>query len=1504
MVAPVGSPASQRRNSEDLRHALPFAAPLTAAKRHSGSNIAGTSGRGVRRGSGQAGGASGAVVNSRRPSRQLGVCDTPLATPRRHAAADTPTSSPRVKRDGSGCLAAWADASPEAAQSSSAFEAIMSAASPASAIGQEAFDGLSFGGVARASHRRSTEVRSSPSSKKDEDVDRIRVAVRVRPALHKPAGVFDCVLAAPCVGHVSFSMKSNREFAPSDEEAPRHFAFDAVFDTTASQADVFEGTGAAIVENALEGFNGCLLAYGQTGSGKTYTLYGGSQAAHSCGCGDSAGTIPRFVRMLFQRASEGGMKLEVAASFLEIYNERLKDLFAAALPATSSSEVLAGRRRSSDVEVEDALLSAFRGRRPSTQALGKAEDKAGLQLLQHPKQGVYVKGLSEVTVTGEDSLQRLVDIAGRQRAVGETKLNSQSSRSHAVLRLQIDRQGGDDGPLRAAASSEAVTDEKPCPDEGAELGGGPAERMAEGPTEKDASPSCLDGMKRSAVVYLVDLAGSERSKKAETSGARRIEGVHINMSLMALGQVISALSDKKLRHHAPFRQSRLTHLLQESLCGNSRTCLLATVSPLALDAHETLSTLRFAASAKKVKTHPTANLASVEQLTLSMLLEKFPAPPPPTNVMPQPLLGFGGQSQQRSSTPGWGEQASPSRSHSRDQAWASESAEKTRSGLERDDGEALQRMWSLADVGSVGSIQQTGSEAEGRHRTGSQASSPAASPRYLRSRSPSRYRPRPGSSGRHEASSRGKAAGSAGAPARSEGAAAEEEVWDLERARGELINIRRAHRAVVRAQRTEAIATASAAKQTDDDEAAPAAGRKLADSTERLKEPVRRFPSWVETQVGSTASGTGAGTAAESHNSEATSPGGPESPSMQGGGQSEVEVVHSVVVPRLPDSFMGKASDAQSAKEEVSTPTLTPRPPLPKSMRPTAEGTRRKPPRSRMELCLSEDEQSLPEGSRDRLVQTPQRDSSLCPASPAGSCGSWPQSPSPRTPRSPPSLGPWALPSRPTTASLPGSEGPSSQSSPQRPGEGAGAGSDVELRPQIIVSNRDGVVIVEEVMMPATASTEATEEARRAESSQETQSPQTEAGDPTAPPSADLLLAAEPLGPSHVEPADREVGTPPRGTLASGMGEDPLSPGEHFRRHAAQLCESPPPSRAAAPSNAGSSTTSRWPEISDGVEAAVVAERQRQRAREAWRAARAAKSSPRGEGGNVVEKVSLLESQLAEVTKRTGSSPSPGRSLSPRTAVGAASVFHVPASPVAMQSPAAAGGSFTQPSPRTSYAGPPARQAVDPASPCASPRQASKTGVRSVVPALLSPRQPRTAMPSTPLSARQATTPASPRIIARFRSEVTPVGMSKTAGPPSVAVARFRSDGVAVQAQQMSAALPSFTPVARLKGGEVRPLTPPGTPRLQAGDGRTVLVAETVVASRQSPQRITVLSSSRGPGVQSSSTHADSVAPGVPRHTSLRQATVLGTGRQPLPAMERVRPRLPGRHLGSAAGAP
>ncbi|KAJ3321704.1 Kinesin-like protein kif3b [Boothiomyces sp. JEL0866] len=303
---------------------------------------------------------------------------------------------------------------------------------------------------------------------------------------------------------------------PKNPSDVKTFSFDAVFDEDSTQSEVYNSTARIIVDAALGGFNGTVFVYGQTGTGKTFSMQGISNIPHM------RGIIPQCFHHIFDFISRTGhKKFLVRVSFLEIYNEEVKDL----------------------------LIKPNKN------------PKGGLDLKENPDSGVFVKDLSAVVVKSVEELEALMELGNKNRSVGATLMNENSSRSHSIFTITIE-------------SSEV------------------------GPDGQDKYVS--------GKLNLVDLAGSERQSKTGASGDRLKEATKINLSLSALGNCISALVDGK-SSHIPYRDSKLTRLLQDSLGGNAKTLMIATLSPASYNFDETLSTLRYANRAKNIKNKPVIN---------------------------------------------------------------------------------------------------------------------------------------------------------------------------------------------------------------------------------------------------------------------------------------------------------------------------------------------------------------------------------------------------------------------------------------------------------------------------------------------------------------------------------------------------------------------------------------------------------------------------------------------------------------------------------------------------------------------------------------------------------------------------------------------------------------------------------------------------------------------------------------------------------------------------------
>ncbi|KAK7899337.1 hypothetical protein WMY93_020190 [Mugilogobius chulae] len=327
----------------------------------------------------------------------------------------------------------------------------------------------------------------------------IRVFCRVRPLVN---GGLSKHIHLASDDKTSISLAKTEESHTgkgTDTQRNYNFSFDRVFGPQTSQQEVFEEI-SLLVQSALDGYNVCCFAYGQTGSGKTYTMEG--EEFH-----ESRGVIPRAVQQIFKasdKLSSQGWEFTFTASFVEIYNETLRDLL----------------------------------------YTGKADKRPDHEIRKSNNGELTVTNLTYQKVSCEDQVLGLIALANQNRSTAQTAQNDRSSRSHSVFKLDI-------------------------------------EGVNTGRDVKCKSALCL-----------VDLAGSERMLKSQSQGDRFKEMTAINGSLSNLGIVIAALANKE--SYVPYRNSKLTYLLQNCLGGNSKTLMFVNIAPEPDSFGETLNSLRFA----------------------------------------------------------------------------------------------------------------------------------------------------------------------------------------------------------------------------------------------------------------------------------------------------------------------------------------------------------------------------------------------------------------------------------------------------------------------------------------------------------------------------------------------------------------------------------------------------------------------------------------------------------------------------------------------------------------------------------------------------------------------------------------------------------------------------------------------------------------------------------------------------------------------------------------------
>lgn len=311
------------------------------------------------------------------------------------------------------------------------------------------------------------------------------------------------------------------------------YNFDKVFSPAADQPMIYDEVVKPILKEMLDGFNCTIFAYGQTGTGKTYTMSGDMKDTYGM-LSDAAGIIPRVLHDLFNKLEESEAESSVKCSFIELYNEELRDLISAQ---------------------ENTKLKIY-------------DDNTG-------KKGhstTIVQGMEESHIKTAVQGIKLLQDGSHKRQVAATKCNDLSSRSHTVFTITVYiKRTSEDGEDYISAGK----------------------------------------------LNLVDLAGSENIQRSGAENKRAAEAGLINKSLLTLGRVINALVDKG--SHIPYRESKLTRLLQDSLGGRTKTCIIATVSPAKSNLEETISTLDYAFRAKNIRNKPQIN----QMVNKKTLLKEF-----------------------------------------------------------------------------------------------------------------------------------------------------------------------------------------------------------------------------------------------------------------------------------------------------------------------------------------------------------------------------------------------------------------------------------------------------------------------------------------------------------------------------------------------------------------------------------------------------------------------------------------------------------------------------------------------------------------------------------------------------------------------------------------------------------------------------------------------------------------------------------------------------------------
>ncbi|KAL9430043.1 hypothetical protein AB3S75_025428 [Citrus x aurantiifolia] len=363
----------------------------------------------------------------------------------------------------------------------------------------------------------STIRRSSSASYAGNDgvPGRVRVAVRLR-----PRNAEETVADADFADCVELQTEFKRLKLRKNNWDADTYEFDEVFTESASQKRVYEVVAKPVVESVLDGYNGTVMAYGQTGTGKTFTLGRlGDEDTSSRGI---------MVRSMEDILADVSLESDsVSVSYLQLYMETIQDL------------------------------------------LDPANDN--ISIVEDPKTGdVSLPGATLVQIRDQQSFMELLRWGEAHRVAANTKLNTESSRSHAILMIHVKRSvvgREEDLSSEINHASHLIKPSKP--------------------------------LVRKSKLVVVDLAGSERIHKSGSEGHMLEEAKSINLSLSALGKCINALAENSA--HVPLRDSKLTRLLRDSFGGTARTSLIVTIGPSPRHRGETSSTILFGQRAMKVE---------------------------------------------------------------------------------------------------------------------------------------------------------------------------------------------------------------------------------------------------------------------------------------------------------------------------------------------------------------------------------------------------------------------------------------------------------------------------------------------------------------------------------------------------------------------------------------------------------------------------------------------------------------------------------------------------------------------------------------------------------------------------------------------------------------------------------------------------------------------------------------------------------------------------------------
>ncbi|KAG8815317.1 kinesin motor protein cin8, partial [Serendipita sp. 399] len=419
------------------------------------------------------------------------------------------------------------------------------------------------------SKRTMSNIRGLPGLEPAECNIQVVVRCRGRSEREKSEGSANIItIDGPMVNEVVIQTAAPKtELGVTTPAATKTYPFDRVFGPTADQAMIYQEVVKPMLDEVLLGYNCTLFAYGQTGTGKTYTMQGDLTPSISGGPSAGAGMIPRVLANLFAYLEANVPDYSVKVTYVELYNEELRDLLSPSL--------------SNPVGSEQPMGKGSAGQYQSLAQAPVANSKEGPKIFEDARGGVFIQGLEEAFVRDAQEAIDQLRKGSERRQIAATKFNDHSSRSHSVFTVTVHTKMKETGTSGSA-------------------GGVPGEDYL-----------------RTGKLNLVDLAGSENIGRSGAENMRAREAGSINQSLLSLGRVINALVAK--HSHIPYRESKLTRLLQDSLGGKTKTCIVANISPAESNLEETFSTLDYALKAKSISNKPEVN----QKMTRNSLLKEY-----------------------------------------------------------------------------------------------------------------------------------------------------------------------------------------------------------------------------------------------------------------------------------------------------------------------------------------------------------------------------------------------------------------------------------------------------------------------------------------------------------------------------------------------------------------------------------------------------------------------------------------------------------------------------------------------------------------------------------------------------------------------------------------------------------------------------------------------------------------------------------------------------------------